>query len=177
MSTIKTSIALSGITILLATGGILGLNQYQHQTKSQQKTELPVSLNSLHSVKVTSSDFHTSNFSKINQKSVVKTLSTNDKDETDSAFNDVAKSDDTTTQTQTVDGVQITSVTNDDNTVAAVKVTNDDSKNAVTFVNDGSNLVITRMEYNEATNQYNTEEQEIPLAATTNSVDLMNYSA
>ncbi len=93
-------------------------------------------------------------------------------------FDDVLNSDATTATTQSIEGSEITTVTNDDNnTVAAFSVSDNESGASVSIVNDGTNIVVTKSTIDSSTGQAKTETQSFALQNTSGTAQAMAWSS
>lgn len=181
MKNLKTKITLSCATLLLISGGAYAYTAHQnHQENTSKSVATQQNKNSVDTFSKFVKDNHTLVINE-NDKPVAQSLSSEQVSSDTSdipTFDDVLNADNTTGTTQTVDGAEITTVTNNDNnTVEAFSVTNTEDGSSVSIVNDGSNVIVTQTTIDAVTGKEKTNEQVFPIENTTGDAQAMAWTA
>ena len=159
--------------MLLITSITVALKQSTHQKIISENTEPKVSLNFLNSIspKTISSDYMNTNFINDNQKLIINSLSNDDENST---FDDILTSDDIISQTQNIDGTEITVASEElSGEVVAVEVRDNETQESNTIINSSTSLLLSKTVYNETTEQYENKSCEVPLNIADNSIQPM----
>ncbi|MGN8064979.1 hypothetical protein ACTCUF_00285 [Lactococcus lactis] len=175
MKNLKTKVTLSCATLLIVGGSVYSYTSFQnHQGSLPKQSSVQTNNKISNSNKVIKS----AHALVVNENGTPAAQALNSEVNDNKTFDEVLNSGDTSTSTQSVEGSEITTITNNDNeTVAAISVSDNQSGLTVSIVNNGTNVTVTKTSIDDLTGEPKVEEQTFALQNTTGDAQAMAWTS